>query len=289
MRLAAAAPIIPWTDLAYCAHAERQHARLRGRRSLPRPHRGREAEPHQRPLSGRLRAQLLRAPGRRPGRRPDELEERGSTPASRTTATRSSRTLLERGHDPPLLLLHRPLPAAGAAPDRERLHRRPLPAPTRRCATTTAPGRSTRTRRIALFFGDFGHPRAQGKADAAGAAATRASTRWFDYYVKGAGAKPFQGVEAFTQTCPGPAPSGGPFRGGDVGGASPRARSASTPASRRRSRRPAATRPIGQVFDPMGGGGACAQAPRRRRARDRQLPLRLRHPRAATRCSARRP
>ena len=34
MQIAAAAPEIPWTDLAYSLHAERQHARLRRRRAL---------------------------------------------------------------------------------------------------------------------------------------------------------------------------------------------------------------------------------------------------------------
>src|SRR5256885_431896 len=63
---------------------------------------------------------------------------------------------------------------------------------------------------VSLFFGDFGHPRAQNKADVARRLTNR-TYAWFDHYVKGSGAKPFQGVITMTQTCPASAPSGGPF------------------------------------------------------------------------------
>jgi hypothetical protein len=64
---------------------------------------------------------------------------------------------------------------------------------------------------LALFFGDFGHPRGQNKADVTGALGARVNA-WLDYYVKGEGRRPRQGVESWTQTCPGTAPSGGPYR-----------------------------------------------------------------------------
>ncbi|MGH2857577.1 MAG: CocE/NonD family hydrolase C-terminal non-catalytic domain-containing protein, partial [Solirubrobacteraceae bacterium] len=63
---------------------------------------------------------------------------------------------------------------------------------------------------ISLYFGDWGHPRAQNKtADVARYVAAVHS--WVDYYVAGRGHKPFQGVRALTETCPGTARSAGPY------------------------------------------------------------------------------
>ncbi len=61
---------------------------------------------------------------------------------------------------------------------------------------------------ISLFLGDFGHARAQSKSPDM---MFRAKQRhhWFDYYLKGIGPAPHQGVQALTQTC------GGPSQGGD--------------------------------------------------------------------------
>lgn len=67
---------------------------------------------------------------------------------------------------------------------------------------------------ISLFFGDWGHPRAQNKA-ADVARYVAAVHRWLNHYVKGQGGKPFQGVEALSETCPATAGSGGPFRASD--------------------------------------------------------------------------
>jgi hypothetical protein len=64
---------------------------------------------------------------------------------------------------------------------------------------------------LALFFGDFGHPRGQNKSDVTGALRARVDA-WMDYYLKGVGRRPPEGVEAYTQTCPSSAPSGGPYR-----------------------------------------------------------------------------
>ena len=53
---------------------------------------------------------------------------------------------------------------------------------------------------ISLFFGDWGHPRAQNKAaDIARYVAGVHS--WLDYYLRGTGRKPFQGVQSLTETC----------------------------------------------------------------------------------------
>lgn len=67
---------------------------------------------------------------------------------------------------------------------------------------------------ISLFFGDWGHPRAQNKA-ADIARYVTAIHRWLDYYVKGQGHKPFGGAQALTETCPGTARSVGPYRAAD--------------------------------------------------------------------------
>jgi predicted acyl esterase len=67
---------------------------------------------------------------------------------------------------------------------------------------------------ISLFFGDWGHPRAQNKA-ADTVRYVAAVQRWLSYYVKGQGHKPFQGVQALTETCPTSASSAGPYRASD--------------------------------------------------------------------------
>jgi predicted acyl esterase len=67
---------------------------------------------------------------------------------------------------------------------------------------------------ISLFFGDWGHPRAQNKA-ADLALYVAAVHSWLDHYVKGIGRKPFQGVQALTETCPGSTRSAGPYRASD--------------------------------------------------------------------------
>jgi predicted acyl esterase len=63
---------------------------------------------------------------------------------------------------------------------------------------------------IGLTFGDFGHMRGANKPDFIAALGAREHA-WFDHYVKGEGSEPRGGVEAFTQTCPDDAPSGGPY------------------------------------------------------------------------------
>lgn len=63
---------------------------------------------------------------------------------------------------------------------------------------------------ISLLLGDFGHQRASNKPrDRARLLA--AIHHWFDHYVRGKRAAPRQGVAALTQTCPRSAPAEGPF------------------------------------------------------------------------------
>jgi dienelactone hydrolase len=72
---------------------------------------------------------------------------------------------------------------------------------------------------ISLFFGDFGHMRALNKADVSNALGD-ADDAWLDFYVKGTGSQPFQGATAYTLTCPSSAPSGGPYQAGSWAGLS---------------------------------------------------------------------
>ena len=110
---------------------------------------------------------------------------------------------------------------------------------------------------VGLEFLDYGHARGQGKA--ADTAALRQRQReFFDHFLKGEGERPFDGVRALTQTCPREAPSGGPFTAktwkalapGEVRlteSAQQLVVSGGDPRS-------------GQAFDPIAGGGACAKA-----------------------------
>jgi predicted acyl esterase len=107
---------------------------------------------------------------------------------------------------------------------------------------------------VGLEFLDYGHQRGQGKAADTAVLHARQQA-FFDYFLKGAGPKPFDGVQVLTQTCG--TPSGGPF-------------SAPTPAMLT----PGEVRldapdqqfvvsggdpQAGKAFDPITGGGACAQ------------------------------
>ncbi|MBN8870410.1 MAG: acetylxylan esterase [Solirubrobacterales bacterium] len=63
---------------------------------------------------------------------------------------------------------------------------------------------------IGLVFGDFGHQRAQNKgADLA--AVSNLQDQWINYYLKGTGSKPANNVVAYTEVCPNTTPSAGPF------------------------------------------------------------------------------
>jgi len=113
---------------------------------------------------------------------------------------------------------------------------------------------------IALRFFDYGHSRGANKA-ADVAKRTAAVFAWFDFHVRGIGARPADDVTVLTQTCPKTTPSAGPF-------------SASTwdaihPGEVRQVFAAAKTLTSGggdpsvnQKVDPIGGGGdACASTP----------------------------
>ena len=111
---------------------------------------------------------------------------------------------------------------------------------------------------LSLYFGDWGHPRAQNKpADLARYVA--AVHQWLNYYVKGQGPKPFGGVQALTETCPASAKSAGPYRAADWAGLQPGEVRLSSP--RAQTILPdGGSAAIGATFNPL-TAGACATAP----------------------------
>lgn len=112
---------------------------------------------------------------------------------------------------------------------------------------------------ISLVLGEIaGHPRSAAKPNVQDLLQAR-SLQWFDHFVRGEGEQPFEGVTAFTQTCPSSEPGGGPYTAPTwariaKGELRLREREARTIAAD--SGDPA----IAAIFDPVFGGGACATA-----------------------------
>ncbi len=109
---------------------------------------------------------------------------------------------------------------------------------------------------ISLMFLDYGHQRGQNKA--ADVALLRArQNSWFDYYLKEDGPPPEQGATAITQTCPGTSTSAGPYEAPTWAAIAPGEVRHGDAASKVIA--PAAGDPaVGRAFDPIAGGGACA-------------------------------
>ena len=113
---------------------------------------------------------------------------------------------------------------------------------------------------IAQLHFDYGHPRGQNKpADIE--RLRNAVDDFFDRYVKGeAAATPLTGVEVLTQTCPSSQPSGGPYRAptwselsaGEVRFSSARSQSVTSAGGDPN---------VARAIDPVAGGGACATTP----------------------------
>jgi acetyl xylan esterase AXE1 len=109
---------------------------------------------------------------------------------------------------------------------------------------------------IALVDGDFGHQRAQNKPGDKALLSSRIQNM-FDYYVKGAGAQPQLGATATIETCPSTAGSGGPFSASTWAGLHPGEVDFSSPTSQ--TILSAAGNPaISRAIDPIAGDGACA-------------------------------
>jgi dienelactone hydrolase len=111
---------------------------------------------------------------------------------------------------------------------------------------------------ISLFFGDFGHMRANNKAEDI-AALTSATDAWLDFYVKGTGSQPFQGATTFALTCPDSTPSGGPFQAGSWAGLEKGAVRFSDSGTKTISAG-GGSASVDTTFDPVAGDGACATA-----------------------------
>ncbi len=110
---------------------------------------------------------------------------------------------------------------------------------------------------LKLMFFDFGHQRGQAKADGTARLRT-AIAAWFDHYVKGGGPAPAEDVTALTQTCPKEAASGGPFTAPTWDSIHPGEVRRSFPGSQ--TIQSAGANPqVSQAVDPIAGGGACAQ------------------------------
>ena len=109
---------------------------------------------------------------------------------------------------------------------------------------------------ISLMFFDHGHARGQNKDPDAALLRARQEA-WFDYYLRGEGSKPADQVETLTQTCPKTAASEGPFTASSWLAIAPgevRFKDAA-----KQTIAPAGGNPqSGQAFDPIAGGDACA-------------------------------
>jgi dienelactone hydrolase len=114
---------------------------------------------------------------------------------------------------------------------------------------------------ISLFFGDFGHMRASNKASDI-AALTAQEDAWLDFYVKGTGPQPFQGVTTFAPTCPNTSgtDSLGPFQAGSWAGLQ-KGDVRLTDAAPKTISAGGGSATVDKTFDPVAGDDACATAP----------------------------
>jgi len=109
---------------------------------------------------------------------------------------------------------------------------------------------------IALVDGDFGHQRAQNKPADKALVASRIQ-QMFDYYVKNASSSPQLGATATIETCPSTARSGGPFSAATWAGLHPGEVDFSSPVSQT-ILSTAGNPTISRAIDPIAGDGACA-------------------------------
>ncbi len=227
--LAAAAPIVPWTDIAYALMPNGRTLEY----LVDQPYLGPELAPRPNPIGvmkiGILRGlyssgdnysgdsvgtDLLDPDFDVPGWK-DEMElgetyserPRAAFVLDQMTRFHSSFYIDDSVKPAPLLI------AQGYSDDLF-----PLPEAIRYYNRTKATHSSAD---IALLFADIGHPRAPlGGDNAQGRPADQELgfdriEKWLAHFVLGDGPKPENGVEAKTQVCPWESPSGGPFTGSD--------------------------------------------------------------------------
>jgi dienelactone hydrolase len=109
---------------------------------------------------------------------------------------------------------------------------------------------------ISLFDGDFGHQPANNKPGDLALLSSQIQ-RYFDYYLKGAGPQPQPSATATIETCPASEPSGGPYTAPTWSALHPGEVDYSSSAAQTISS--AAGNPtIAREIDPIAGGGACA-------------------------------
>jgi hypothetical protein len=109
---------------------------------------------------------------------------------------------------------------------------------------------------LKLMYADYGHMRGQNKAPDTARLLARVNA-WIDHYVMGKGKAPKQDVTVLTQTCPSVAKSGGPFTARNWAKLHPgqrilRSKKAQTVTSS------GGDPNVSKTFDPVLGGGACA-------------------------------
>jgi dienelactone hydrolase len=109
---------------------------------------------------------------------------------------------------------------------------------------------------VALLDGDFGHMRAQNKPADKALLFSRIKG-FFDYYLRGVGGPPPLGVTATVETCPASARSGATFHAADWAGLHPGEVDFSSAKSQTVSSS-AGDPTISKTIDPVTGGGACA-------------------------------
>jgi predicted acyl esterase len=122
---------------------------------------------------------------------------------------------------------------------------------------------------IALIFTDHGHQRGQNKVPD-GEFRSRQRRAWFDFYVRAQGSQPYLGVQTLTKVCG--AASGGatgafddpdtdlPFQAPTWVAMTPGEVRFESAAQQIIADSVPSDGPVGQAFDPIAGGGACATA-----------------------------
>ena len=269
LSLAAAAPVIPWSDLVSAAapNGRVSATRVTGRRAATRPV-GVEKTTFVNAIFAA--AQFATGPGQPtgepfvPGRPMGYLAPRGTDPdadvaawVSRTDqgepytdaaakaivgelADYHSAYYIDPSHPPPPLFL-----SSGFTDDLFPVDE------TLRFANRT---RELYPRvPISMLYGDLGHQRAANK-DVERARLVAGIHRWFDHYLRGAGAAPRSGATAYVETCPHSRPSIGPFHAPTFAGLSRRV-------LKFRSKPPRAVTSaggdpsVGAAIDPVTGGG----------------------------------
>lgn len=111
---------------------------------------------------------------------------------------------------------------------------------------------------ISLYWLDYGHQRGQNKA-ADKALLLARQDAWFAHFLKGSGSAP-TGFDVLTKTCPASAASDGPFHSDNVRNGQPGEIRLDSAASQTIAPAVPSDANVAHNFDPIAGGGACATA-----------------------------